>query len=178
VTRSAGLSFSAYDLAEWASLHPAAHALNPQMLPSLLLRMPLLLLAWMMSVHAGRPFRGAAWWLCAFAAAVLTAAQLPPFEFFTVLRDNTNYAQQFTLAVASFIGSLIGLSGIVWRGQNLFVAVFALMGLISSMVGYVQTADLMRGFNLAPQIGIGIIGWGLSCAAVLWAVGWRAVKRG
>jgi hypothetical protein len=136
------------------------------MLPSLLLRMQLVLLAWLVAIQAGRAFGSLIWWLCAITSAVLTVAQLPPFEFFTVLRDNSNYAQQFMLAIVSLIGCLIGLSGVVQRWRKAIMLLLATIGLGGSLAGYTQIVALMRGFSLSPQIGIGVVAWALCCSAI------------
>ncbi len=41
---TAGFTTNAFDLAEWASLHPAVRSSSPPMLTSFLLRLPLIML--------------------------------------------------------------------------------------------------------------------------------------
>lgn len=172
VNRSAGLSFNGYDLAEWASVNPSTHNTTPQLLPSLLLRMQLTLLTLIIAAQAGKPFKSLLWWLCAGLAAALTVAQLPPFEFFTIARSDGNYGQQFTLCLITLIGSIIGLSGIVYRWRVPIGIGLGLVGIITSIAGYAQALQLMLGFNLGSTIGLGVIVlvvcYGLLLGAMWW----------
>src|SRR5688500_1464361 len=73
-----GLSLGAYDLGEWASLHPAVRSGNPALLTTLLLRLPLVCLGLIISIGFLRGKLG-----FALLLIVLTGiALLPPLEFF------------------------------------------------------------------------------------------------
>jgi hypothetical protein len=157
VGSGAGISFNAYDLAEWASLHPATHIMTPAMLPTLLLRVQLTLLAFALTLLAGRPFKTGRWWLSMFLWLALVVAQIPPFEYFTVDRQNTNYAQQLTLAMVSFMGGLVGLSGILERFRLPLLLIVGIAAVATAMTGVNQIVDLIRGFQLQTQIGTGTV---------------------
>jgi hypothetical protein len=174
----AGLTFNGYDLAEWASLNPITHATNPQMLPSLLLRMQLTLITLIIALLAGRRFVSISWWLCALLVGLLVIAQLPPFEFFTVARGDTNYGQQFMLTIISLIGGGVGLSGIVYRWRTPIMILLALIGIGSGVLGYIQSLELVKGFNLSSTIGVGIVMFVVGYGLVTATLGWQAIKNG
>jgi hypothetical protein len=178
INRSAGLSFNGYDLAEWASLNLGTRATNPPMIPSLLLRMQLTLLALLIAINAGKPLTSWLWWLCGIFTAALTIAQIPPFEFFTIHRADPNYGQQFMLTIITFIGSLIGLSGLFSRWRIPISIIIALIGIVSSIAGYLQTQDLMRAFNLSSAIGIGVIAIAVSYVVLIGVLLWRGNQKG
>jgi len=94
---SAALTFNAYDLAEWASLHPSQRGGNPTLLLPLLLRLQVPLLGIALALLARK--RQVRRWT-ALAVAILALAQLPPPEFLLDLA-NVNYRQQFFLALGS-----------------------------------------------------------------------------
>jgi len=157
VNTGAGLSLNGYDLAEWASLNPVTHSTTPEMLPSLMLRGQLTLVVLLLAVYAGKPVGSKLWWLCALCSAALVIAQFPPFEFFTVARSDTNYRQQFMLAVVSLVSAGLLLTGVLNRWQTLVSVVLGLVGIVGSINGYAQSAELMRGFLLTPSLGIGVV---------------------
>jgi hypothetical protein len=146
-----GLSFGAYDLAEWASLHPAIRGGNPPFLASLLLRLSLACFGLVIATTLWKQKRG---WHIVFIFLV-GIALLPPIEFFTLYRDDPNYQQQFALAV---ITVLVGVSSLALRSPKWTSAlgiVCAVVSGISSLLGLIQTYDLMRGFALVTQVGSG-----------------------
>lgn len=148
VNPSASLSPNAYDLAEWASLHPAVRDATPALLTSLLLRLPLACLALLIGFTARRGL------FPALIVLVLAAALLPPPEFVKAL-DNSNYRQQAALALFTLIGGAIGFSGRLPRVRHWIAAAIALLGALVSIIGLLQGYNLMHGFSLPAQIGIG-----------------------
>lgn len=96
----AGLTFNAYDLAEWISLYPAARAESPALLTPLLLRLPLALIGLIAIVGFQRA------WLRALVVVVTALALLPPLDFFTTSSADPNYRQQFMLSLAFVLGSM------------------------------------------------------------------------
>lgn len=161
---SAALNLTAYDLAEWASLHPAAGAQTPPLLTSLLLRLPLacagIWLAWY------RPHSGAARILVGIIVTLIAIGLLPPPEYLGQ-RDNPNYQQQVGLAALMVAASLIGLmSGgrvkpIVRTGVSVIVLVG---GLVAAVGGLSWAAQWMGEFRLPAIIGSGAIMMGLGFA--------------
>ena len=146
-----GLSFGAYDLAEWTSLHPAVRNGSPALITALLLRLPLACLGLIVSIGFLREQLG-----IALAFIVLTGiALLPPLEFFTQFRDDPNYQQQFFLAFAT-VG--VGVISMMIRSERITksaVMLLAVVGAISSIVGLFHGYTLLEQFKLPTQFGIG-----------------------
>lgn len=146
----AGLTVNAYDLAEWASLHPTAQA-NALLTP-LLLRAPLMFLTWLIALHAPRELKGS-WWWHVLAILVLVLAQLPPLEFLGETGD-PNYRQQALLAVLSLGGAW----PLLWlkRGQSLLTLLLAFLLGLSALIGGLQGAQLMREpFGMPAHLSLG-----------------------
>lgn len=165
INGSAALNLTAYDLAEWASLHPAASAQSPPLLTSLLLRLPLacagIWLAWY------RPHTSAVRILVGGIVALIAIGLLPPPEFLGQ-RDNPNYQQQAGLAALMLTASLIGLfaGGRVKPIIRTGVSVSMLVGgLVAALGGLSLAVQWMGEFQLPAVIGSGAIMMGL-CFAV------------
>ncbi len=148
VSNTASLTINAYDLAEWASLHPEVRA-QPLLFTSLLLRLPLVLLALLLSLSArsalvAMPLLG-----------IVAAALLPPFAFIANTGD-PNYGQQFALALAALIGGLAVWFSFVrrWRGVVLLAIIAA--GVLTTLSGFSLAHTLMRGFEVTVQSGGGV----------------------
>src|SRR5262245_36944556 len=88
LTPDASLNMGGYDLAEWASLHPAVRASSPPLLLSFALRLPLALLALVVAFSGEQA--GKTWVRAAFVC-LLAVALLPSPEFLTQYRDDPNY---------------------------------------------------------------------------------------
>lgn len=143
------LSLGAFDLAEWTSLHPAVRGGSPQLLPTLLLRLPLVLIA---LAAAASPLSRS---LRLLVVLVLAMALLPPFEFFMSDLADPNYRQQFVLAVVTVIAGTV--ITYVWRGQRtVLIGVILAIGLVS-VVGLGLALGHMWDFGLAVQVGPGIM---------------------
>jgi hypothetical protein len=148
VNPGVSLSLNAYDLAEWASLHPAVRNATPTLLTSLLLRLPLACLALLIAFTTRRGL------FPALIVLIAALALLPPPEFIKAL-DDPNYRQQAALALLTLIGGVIGLSEILPRLRHLIAAALGLLGALACIIGLFQSYDLMRDFNLPTQIGMG-----------------------
>ena len=155
---ASGLSFGADDLAEWASLHPAVRAQQPELLTSLFLRLPLVCLAIVVGFLAPRPaFRSVRWWIALVTIGMFVLSSLPPLEFFIEARHDVNYRQQFLMAVLAAGGGLLGLSGWLYRWR-IYVAGGALtLGLFSAIIGFLQGYDYLSGYKVSVQIGAGSV---------------------
>lgn len=151
-----GLTVSAYDLAEWASIHPAVRV-DPLLLTPLLLRLPLVCLAiWVACQPLAR-------WLRVVFVGLLAAASLPPLEFFTIARSDANYQQQFLLALVALVGggAMIGICSLRQRVPPMLVNAVAAIalggGAAAALVGMLRAHTLFRDFALDVQTGIGSI---------------------
>jgi hypothetical protein len=156
VNPAASLTPNAYDLAEWASLHPAVRDAN--FLTSFLLRLPLACLALIVA------FTGTRSALRALVVVVLSVAVLRP-EFFTALGD-PNYQQQAGLAAFALVGGIVGLSGILKRWHAYIAMGIGIVGAAACIVGVNSGYGLMRGFRLPTQVGIGGVGLALAFGGV------------
>ena len=171
----ASLTMGGYDLAEWTSLHPAVWAQTPTRLTTLLLRLPLtaitLFLAFAVPSRRGR----FDWSLAAVLCAALVVAQLPPLEFLTVARGDSNYQQQMVLAVLSAVGAVVGLG---LRRNTVAVALVALFaGAAAGMAGALQAQALMRGEQIEASLGIGAPAFVVvSLVAII--IGWVMRRQG
>ncbi len=154
----ASLTFGAFDLAEWASLHPTTRALSPILFTSFLLRMPLVCLAWISAFNAPPyPFKSASWWIYALLCLILVMLSTPPLEFLTIFRDDINYIQQANLTIVAMIGAGIGLSGI-FKKYRVYFAIFAgIIGIITSIWGWMNGYALLADFQIYVSLGVGVI---------------------
>src|SRR5690606_34011562 len=107
VTNSAALTFGGYDLAEWSSLPPAARTTEPALLAALLLRLVLTCITLYFALATSYRRGQAGWWVSLMAVGLLSDAQLPPLEYFSIARNDSNYGQQFALAVFSLALGLV-----------------------------------------------------------------------
>jgi len=171
------LTMGAYDLAEWASIHPVARISSPTMLVSLLLRLPLALLAIIIGFAApAPPLRTVGWWAALIAILIITMSSLPPLEFFTgsVERNDPNYQQQFYLTLAALIGGCLGLTGLLPRVRPFVVLVAALAAIFVSLDALGRVDELMDWVQIETQLGVGMIvfvGMSLLLAVNAFAIG-------
>jgi hypothetical protein len=151
----AAITFDGYDLAEWVSLHPLVRGGNPPLLPTLLLRLPLACVALLLALL---PARMRASWidvLRVMAVCLLSAAQLPPLEFFTISMGDINYQQQFALAFVSFFGGVIGLFAPLGRIRPIAAALTALIGAGACILGLIEAERLVVSFRVPSTPALG-----------------------
>lgn len=154
INPGAGLTLNAPDLAEWSTLHPAEAPGTITLFTSLLLRLPLVALATLMGVSSGRKLSGV-WWLVAASIVLLAALAAPPLEFVTDARDNTNYQQEFIVALAVIIMGSFGLSGLMQRWRLPIMAVVPTTAIPAALIGLSRAYSRMSSFYLPAQIGLG-----------------------
>lgn len=157
---STALTLTAYDLAEWTTLHPVSRSAALPYFAALLLRWHLAALCALIALFAPPPpFKGL-WWAHALAVLVLIVAQLPPPEFVTQLNDG-NYQQQAALGVLSLLFGGLGLSGRLHRWRYALGAGLGVAGVITALGGLGRAVGLMQQpFNLPVSSGAG--GWVLA----------------
>lgn len=127
---------------------PSVRGGAPALLATLFLRLPLLVLAWVVAFNSGNQLlRGLFVFVCAVAL-------LPPFQFFSTL-DDINYRQQFILAIITLVGGGVGLSGQLHRWEPFIAAATAVVGAVLVLLGTVQGYSLMHDYGLPTQIGLG-----------------------
>jgi hypothetical protein len=146
---AASLSPGGYDFAEWTSLHPSVRGMSPTLLTTLLLRLPLTCIALIMAFIPGQRLIGG------IIVLLLVVAQLPPLEFFSSARGDLNYQQQFTLALITLIGGVVGTGRWLNRLHRPMIALLALIGAVSAGIGMTQGLALLGAYHLSVQAGIG-----------------------
>lgn len=152
VAPSAPMTLGAFDLAEWVSLHPSQHHTSPPLQATLLLRLQLGLLCLLYSVaNANEPRK----LIPAIVIVLLTIGQLPPPEFIKDL-GNTNYRQQFALALISSIAGLI----LLRIRHSVLLAIIMLVvppvGIISTIIGMSQAYEVYISLQPAGTTGLGV----------------------
>jgi hypothetical protein len=154
------MTLNAFDLAEWASLHPAQYATSPPLLAPLMFRLQLLILSVILGANAmERRWKAGA----SIMILVLTIAQFPPFEFLYDI-NNLNYRQQFFLASTSLIASFSLLAFNVRRISTLATVALPLIGIVAAAYGQAQAAALYHHFGLDAAPGAGV--WLLSLSYI------------
>lgn len=172
--QTAGFTMNAFDLAEWASLHPAVRSSTPPMLTSFLLRMPQLALVFAFTLAANRLADARARWLMRGVAVLPLLRFIPPAEFFTRATDDPNY-RQMALLTSLGIG-LVVLSILVQRmptrWQNGLSSLALLGGVSSGWWGLSRTRLLLDNFEIAVRTGPGIVGLTVISAGVILVLWW------
>ena len=167
---AAAMTLNAYDLAEWASLHPAQRVSNPPLVVPLLLRAHLVILCALTGLVAHGKLQKRAAALVIFALAV---AQLPPIEFVNDI-GNLNYRQQFGLAIGGLVLGMAALRWIDRRWQPMFVAGFGFVGALTTLAGATLALDAYASLVSGGGIGLGV--WIVLAAYVCLAgIGFRAL---
>ena len=155
IRNTASLSMTAYDLAEWASLHPNVpdSAFGP--LATLLLRLPLACLGLIAIIFIARLSKQPT--VRVLFTITVAIALLPPLEFFTVARDDMNYRQQFMLALSTLLIGIICVQSPTLIRAKFAVIALAMLALIIGLLGQKMANDLLNAFILPNQAGHGAI---------------------
>lgn len=160
--QAASLSMTAFDLAEWTSLHPVSRNASPPFVAALLLRLQILLCLWIFVICSAMvsrnrfASRSAMIGLSAFISALAFVSVLPPLEFFQDFADG-NYRQQFVLAVILVAGALICWTS-TWRGwHGPFIVVISAGGLVSAAISMSSAMALLETFSFGEQYGAGFM---------------------
>jgi hypothetical protein len=151
---SASLTFGAYDLAEWTSLHPAVRFVEPALVMTLLLRLVPALLVIGLAAWASLWRGSGRWWLTGLTVLVAAGGLLPPFEFIANTGD-PNYRQQFVVALITLIGGLVAWSGLLGRHSRWITLAAAVGALICAAVGLTQALTLFAGFRIDVAASVG-----------------------
>jgi hypothetical protein len=172
-SHSSALAFNGYDLAEWSRLHPALeHAFDPLAI-ALLLRLPLICLAWI----AVCLIPNRRWWIALGIIVIFSIALQPPIEFYTRFRDDPNYQQLASLSILTFIAGLFILN---LRKLQLYL----LVGLTVISVCVLITAIWQSTRLVANSIPNSTLGTGailsiacMMCIGVLSGIMWKKTNR-
>lgn len=143
----AAFRLNAFDLAEWASLHPTVRAENPSLWSSMLLRLPLLGLGWSIALSANH-LRDERWqWIWRGIAVLVVLRLNPPLEFYKGTGGD-NEQQLGYLMIGGLVG--IGLFFVAkrWLTQIYFPAVLV----IWLIIGYASWEGLRRATNVVKSL--------------------------
>jgi hypothetical protein len=151
-----GFTNSAFDLAEWVSIHPSVRAESFLWTP-FLLRLPLACIALYIAFCDSRRQTT---WLRATAVILLAVALLPPLEYFTIASGDSNYAQMFWLALGTLVIAAIAMS-FAWlrnvRIPTVVALIPLLIALVAGIAGLTRALPLIQGFAINAQIGAGAV---------------------
>ncbi len=154
ITPTTPLTLGAYDLAEWASLHPSQPHTSPALLVPLLLRIQLLIITILVAISSTDNMKSR--FISLIVIIILFIAQLPPLEFLISASDNINYQQQMVLAVISLMAG-IGLIVVKLPKLRDYILIVAIiLGVGASWFGLEQAQQL---YTLSLQeytVGFGI----------------------
>lgn len=144
----------AYDLAEWASLHPFVRGQGNLLLPALLLRFPLLGIGTTAVMMARLDHRNERRVLLVILALGIGLALIPPVAFFQGQWQDPNYRQIFILWLVFGLGSIALLilprGWLIWAGSAVL-----LLSILSAIGGIYQTYGLMAIYELPLRMGSG-----------------------
>ena len=171
---TAGFTMHAFDLAEFASLHPAVRSSSPPMLTSFLLRVPLLMLVVALAVLANGWHDPRMRWIVRGAAVVLALRFVPPSDFFTGASADPNYRQMALLTGLGFATLPLSLlvARVPVRWQRWLMAVGLVTGVVTGWMGLSRTDTLMSNFEIDVAIGYGITGFTVVSAIAIIAALW------
>jgi hypothetical protein len=158
---AAALTANAYDLAEWANLHPAVRNGSTPMLAPFLLRFDLAGIALLCALRSARATNRGVRWLYGGLSLILAITLLPPIDFFRSAGDDPNYRQQFYIAVATFIALAVIIflwrKSILPRYQAILEALLALATLIAAIMGEGLAFGVVRSLQIDVTPGGGVI---------------------
>lgn len=146
---------NAFDLAEWASLHPTVQNGSPAFIETLLLRLQLVIIAAIIAYHRNDKRWSNLWILRTLMILLIAIAMLPPLEYFTAERSNPNYGQQFALFIAILVIGTLGLSNRFADYHKHLITGLIFAGLTTSIIGIYQTTTLMQAYLPNVQLGFG-----------------------
>lgn len=155
-TPGTGLSLGGYDLAEWASLHPASQTTRPIMLTSLLLRVVPAFLALIIAFNTGKQYnKRIAGLVGSIFVTVTTLLLLPPLEFFTEARNNPNYQQQFIISIGVLGIGFFALRGLLDRWRKPVILGLCIAAFFAGALGLIRASGLMQQYAISMQLGLG-----------------------
>lgn len=155
-TPGTGLALGAYDLAEWASLHPASQTTRPIMLTSLLLRVVPALLILIIAFTTGPRRKKRIGGLIGIIFVIGTSLLLlPPLEFFTEARSNPNYQQQFIISIGVLTIGFLVFQGFLDRWKKPVVLVICITAFFAGALGLIRAYNLMQQYGISMQPGWG-----------------------
>ncbi|GAB4551462.1 MAG: hypothetical protein OHK0023_18440 [Anaerolineae bacterium] len=157
---AAALSANAFDLAEWVGIAPSVRYVAPPnvpMLPPLLLRLALVILALLFALHAARAQKITPRVIFSLIALALVVSLRPPIDFFRGNSTDPNYQQLAGLCALGLVGLAL-LAAAAWRGLRLgwLTLPLTLIGILAALVGYLQSVEVIRTLQIPAPLGAGL----------------------
>lgn len=169
----ASLTANVSDLAEWLSLHPTVRATSTILLPALLLRITLAVIAALAVLQANtRCYTVAPLVL----ALVLWLGLLPPVAFFQGNFMDANYLQQAVLWGITTLGMVI-LWRLPARLQRVAQMVLIILGIIGALWGLWIALDLMGRYEIPARMGWGVVVFVMALVGYVGMLWWEARSR-
>jgi hypothetical protein len=175
---TAAFTTNAFDLAEWASLHPAVRSSSPPLLTSFLLRFPQVALIFALALAANGLHDPRSRWSWRAVALLPALRFFPPGDFFTGASTDPNY-RQMLLLVALCAGSVliaILLERAAARVQSALLIAALAAGMLGGWWGLSRAGVLLDNFEIDVSIGAGIIGLSLAAVAAGLAAVWPELR--
>ncbi len=171
---TAAFTTNAFDLAEWASLHPAVRSSSPPMLTSFLLRFPQVMLIFALALAANGLRDPRSRWVWRAMALIPALRFFPPSDFFTGASADPNYRQMLLLTGLCAAGVLIAilLEQAASRWQSALLVAALIAGVIAGWWGLSRAGVLLDNFEIDVTIGAGVIGLSLAAVAAALIVVW------
>lgn len=157
---TAALSPQIFDLAEWTSLVPEIRNGPVALLPSLLLRGSVALLAiaiWLVAI--GWQKRPQVSRVQVVMAICLMLMLLPPVDFFLTAQDDPNYRQQFWIILAT-IGIMVAAVVLRLRLAAWMLRIAAVVLFVSAtcaVAGLITSTPLTATLDVSLRTGVGAI---------------------
>ena len=175
---TAAFTTNAFDLAEWASLHPAVRSSSPPMLTSFLLRFPQVTLVFALTLAANGLHDPRSRWIWRFIALVPALRFFPPSDFFTGANADPNYRQMLLLTglcAGGVFAAILLERAAAWFQAALLIAA-SVVGVIAGWWGLSRAGVLLDNFEIEVAIGAGAVGLSLAAAAAVLTALWPARK--
>lgn len=172
-TPLAGLSFNAYDLADWVVIYPPTPNRPDSLMISMGLRLLPILLIWIASFYV-QSLKENRYWLGLGLLGILMLSVAPPPELLTE-RDNPDHIQRLQLFIVMLIGSGIILSGWMTPVKRWVLIAMGLIGVISSLWSVLQVQTLFIDNSMPVSIGFNAFLFPvLLLASIVWNLKWQS----
>lgn len=174
--KTAGFTMNAFDLAEWSSLHPSVRSESPELVTTLLLRLPHLMIVAALALAANGLRDPRLRWIVRGAALALALRMAPPTDFFRTASDDPNYQQMALLTGFGLllVVAALPLNRLSKRWLMWLIAALVVIGSGAGWAGLSRTDVLMDNFEINVRIGPGIILYTLATILLIGGAAWNS----
>jgi hypothetical protein len=172
-TPLAGLSFNAYDLADWVVIYPPTPNRPDSFLLAIGLRLLPILLIWLGCFYI-QGIGGIRYILGMGLIGILMLSVAPPPELLTD-RHNPDHIQRLQLFIVMLVGSGIILSGFITPFKKWFFLILGIIGVSSSIWSILQIQTLFIDNSMPVSIGFSAFLFPvLLLASMAWNLKWQS----